>query len=275
MGWFAALARRLFGVLPALLGAGWRADVRAAGTRRLTSSSQDSAGTVVQSPAALLARAREATGDADLSLDTYTLARMATSEYGRATPEVWAAVCDAEVNRAESKGKSLFSHLCPSGTFGKQGSPRPASTARDPHAAALAAARAVLDGRARGIARGAHRFFDPRVMDVMHKRDPGRVSCDAASLLSRWAYDRPRGPSATCPPADRVGDETEAWIGQVRGIDPWELMLMAPMDAGPAHDAAYQAALVVIRAGRAGLPTTVDGVLLVAALAAGVAAVLT
>lgn len=263
--WLAGIPRSVVASVQSL---DWRAEVRAASSARLTSSTADAGGTVTKSATALVDEAARKVPGVDLQ--SYTLARLASSEYGKATPEMWAAVIDAELNRAERRKRTVFEHLCPTGTYGKQGGTRPAATTRDPTFQTLAAARAVLDGRARGIARGAERFFDPRVMDVLHRKDPARVSCDALNLLDRWSYNRNQGPTGKkCPPGDRVGDHTEAWVGQIPGIDPWELMLMRPMPPGPLHDAAFQQARAVILAGRRGLPTTVD-VVLVAAVAAAV-----
>jgi hypothetical protein len=130
----------------------------------------------------------------------------------------------------------------------------------------LLAARAVLSGEARGIARGATRFFDPSQLDKLHHayaqwvaggrqgEKPMIVSCDALSLLEAWCFDLGRDPATTnsYPSSrNRQGNQTQAWVGPIAGIDPWRLMLMKPMAVGEEHRRRYQAAKpVILAAGR-------------------------
>ena len=231
---------------------------------RVNVSRLDAAGSVFQSPKALLKQAREF--DADVSLDELAGARLIASEYARGTDMEWATILDAELNRANAKGQSLMWSLTgKSGRFGRQGaSPsRPASTARDPRMAHLEMAIGVIrKGHLRGIARGATRFFDPRVQDAMHRKwTTGKTkrihSCSASDLLEAWAFDYRRGLDSDgkrrrrCP-ADksREGKNTLAWVGPIDGVDAYELMLMAPMPTGTKHTTRYVAARALIEAKR-------------------------
>ena len=124
-------------------------------------SSVDVAGSVRQSLETLLGQARKF--DPDVTADELAAARLIASEYASGTETEWAAIVDAELNRAERAGRSLMRSLTgKAGRFGKQGSspPRPASTRRDPRRAHLAVAIAVVrGGEMRGVSRGATRFF--------------------------------------------------------------------------------------------------------------------
>lgn len=216
-------------------------------------------GAIRESPAVLLEQARAAARDPRISLDELAGARLAASEHGNGSLVELAAIVDAEVSRAAKAGRSLFDSLTRGAGFGRQGqgSKRPASTRLDPDFVHLWAARAVLVGYARGIARGAVAFFNPEGMDRTHaawKTGRGSIptSCDAMGLLELWSFDRPRLGDSACPfDASKVGRETRAWVGAIEGVDPWRLMLMAPADTGPAHFGAYVAARRVIEEGRA------------------------
>lgn len=226
---------------------------------KLTRSTVGDRGRVREAPEALLAQARAAARDPSITLDELAGARLAASEYGGGSLVELAAVIDSEVNRAEKAGRSLFDSLTRGAGFGRQGqgSKRPASTRLDPEFRHLWAARAVLVGMARGIARGAVAFFNPAVMDSTHaawKAGRGSIptSCDALGLLELWTFDRPRLGDAACPfdPA-RVGTETRAWVGPIPDVDPWRLMLMKPAKPGAEHFGAYVAARKEIEKGRA------------------------
>lgn len=226
---------------------------------KLTRSTVGNRGGVHQSPDALLAQARAAARDASVTLDELAGARLAASEYGGGSLVELATIIDAEVNRAQKAGRSLFDSLTRAAGFGRQGqgSKRPASTRLDPEFRHIWAARAVLVGMARGIARGAVAFFNPAVMDSAHaawKAGRGSIptSCDALGLLELWSFDRPRLGDAGCPfDSTKVGTETRAWVGPVEGVDPWRLMLMKPAKTGAEHFGAYVAARQLIEKGRA------------------------
>ena len=225
----------------------------------LTRSTVGHRGAVRESPDVLLAQARAAARDPSITLDELAGARLAASEYGGGSLVELATIVDAEVNRAQQAGRSLFDSLTRGAGFGRQGqgSKRPASTRLDPEFRHLWAARAVLVGMARGIARGAVAFFNPSVMDKTHaawKSGRGSIptSCDALGLLELWSFDRPRLGSSACPfDPSKVGRQTRAWVGPIPDVDPWRLMLMAPAQPGPAHFGAYVEARKVIERGRA------------------------
>lgn len=226
---------------------------------KLTRSMVGARGAVRESPEALLAQARAAARDSSITIDELAGARLAASEYGGGSLVELATIVDAEVNRAQKAGRSLFDSLTRGAGFGRQGqgSKRPASTRLDPEFRHIWAARAVLVGMARGMARGAVAFFNPAVMDKAHAawragRGSIPTSCDALGLLELWSFDRPRLGDSACPfDSSKVGRQTRAWVGPIPGVDPWRLMLMAPAEPGPAHFGAYVEARKVIEKGRA------------------------
>ena len=230
--------------------------------QRINRSSHDDNGTVTQTVDELLAQARRY--DPAVTRDELTGARLAASEHGSGSFTELAAIVDTELNRAERKGMSLFDSLTHEGTFGRQGRDRPASTRRDPRMRHLLAARAVLSGKARGVSRGATRFFDPAAMERMHRRyrqwvrdgkqgkKPPSVSCDAMGVLEAWSFDlgRDRATGNRCPPdRTRKGKRTMMWVGEIDGVDPLRLMLMAPAPLGKEHTRRYAAAGERLRKG--------------------------
>lgn len=225
----------------------------------LSRSTTGDRGAVREAPEALLAQARATARDTGITLDELAGARLAASEHGGGSLVELAAIVDAAMNRAQESGRSLFDHLTRGEGFGRQGqgSKRPASTRLDPEFRHLWAARAVLLGLARGIARGAGAFFNPAAMDSTHaawKAGRGSIptSCDALGLLELWSFDRPRLGSSACPfDPSKVGANTRAWVGPIEDVDPWRLLLMKPAKPGAEHFAAYVAARKEIEKGRA------------------------
>ena len=214
-------------------------------------------GIVQQGAMQLLQQAVE--HDPEVDLDELTGARLAASEHASGTFTELVCIVDAEVNRAQGKGTSLFASVTHESRFGKQGGKRPASTRRDPQMRHLLASRAVIRGPARGISRGATRFYDPEAMQVMHRRyrqwlDGGRkgkkpaiVSCDAFTLLEAWSFDFGRKGKSRCPPdRSRTGRHPLAWVGPIPGVDPLRLLLMKPMPVGDEHQHMYEAARDVL-----------------------------
>jgi hypothetical protein len=231
--------------------------------RRRINGSQHHRGIVQQDPMRLLEQARR--HDAAIDLDELAGARLAASEHSSGTFTELACIVDAELNRAERKGIDLFTSLTDRGRFGKQGGKRPASTRLDPRMRHLLAARAVIHGPARGVSRGAVRFFDPKAMETMHARyrdwidrgrtgkKPAAVSCDAATLLEAWSFDYGKRGKNRCPPdRSNTGRRPLAWVGPIPGVDPLRLMLMKPMATGPEHTRQYQAARDTLRHGLRG-----------------------
>lgn len=201
-----------------------------------------------------------AKADKSLTLDEYTLARMVYSEHASGSPTELVCLADAGANKAEAEGRSIYLYATNGSGYGAQGErsdaggKRPVSTARAPTPRHVAAALAVLRGStlfglpigkapARGIAKGARRFFDPRTQDKLHQdykagRSGGKVhSCSALGLLKAWTFDRPYcGGSRCCsdgapPSSGRNGSSQEEWVGPIEGVDPYELMLMRPKSA--------------------------------------------
>ncbi len=228
------------------------AAIAATPTRQLTAA-------VSFSSLALLAEARELVPDVEL--DEYTAARLCASEHGRGSPAELACVVDSEVGRAARRHQSLTAVLTGgTGTYGPQGGDRPASTRQHPNLRHLAAARAVLSGELRGIARGATRFFNPKQQDRMHRRWKAGLtstvhSCSALGVLRAWCFDLPpcRKGRRCCddgsPPIGNPGTETMAWVGPVDGVDPFRLLLLRPEPAGPELERAFEAAAAVVRQG--------------------------
>ena len=233
----------------------------------LTRSTVGHRGAVREAPEVLLAQARAAARDPAITLDELAGARLAASEYGGGSLVELAAIIDTEANRAQAAGRSLFDSLTRGAGFGRQGqgSKRPASTRLDPEFRHLWAARAVLVGMARGIARGAVAFFNPAVMDATHAawaagRGSIPTSCDALGLLELWSFDRPRLGDAACPfDSTKTGTVTRAWVGPIQDVDPWRLMLMKPAKTGAEHFGAYVAAGKEIAKGRALVAATQKG----------------
>jgi hypothetical protein len=209
----------------------------------------------------LLAQAKRI--DTATTLDELTAARLIASERGDGGTAVeWACIVDAELNRATASKRTLYQSLTRGAAFGSQGARRPASTRLDAHQGQLAIAREVLSGRARGIARGAVRFFDPLDANAEHRRyaawlaapngrpAPARV-CDALTILERWSFDLPFERGATCVlDRSRPGRDTQAWVGPIPDVDARRLMLFAPLAASdPRHGLAYQQARALLTSG--------------------------
>ena len=221
-------------------------------TGRITTSTTDTSDTVRETPQQLLAQARKRVG-ADLTLDELTAARLIVSEHSRGSAAEWAAMVDAELNRAESRNRTLTDHLTSAGTYGKQGGKhgkgkkRPASTRLDPTREHLRVARAVLGGELRGLSRGAVRFFDPAAQWSAHRKwltgKSKRRHCHPAIIIERWTYNKPwdrRG--LPCSLRDRPGRQLQEWVGPIDGIDPLRVMLLRPAKPGKEHERRYREA---------------------------------
>lgn len=226
------------------------ARIASASTRRLTRA-------LTLVPAALLGEARRY--DPHVDLDELAGARLCASEFGDGSPAELACIVDAAAEMAARKQVSLVAHLTGGlSAFGPEGGKRPASTRQHPTMRHLAAARAVLSGNLRGIARGARRFFSPKQQDRSHRafkagRTLHKHTCSALGLLRAWSFDLPRCPGVgrCCgdgnPVASNPGPNLEMWVGPIPGVDALRLMLMRPATAGEEHAAAYAAARAVIQ----------------------------
>lgn len=118
--------------------------------QRLTTSSTNSDGVVLQDPDHLLAEACETVGR-DISADAYALARMVRSEAGSSDLLTKVRLANVAMNQARSLGWSVYDvivyHKTASrdGRYGAQISGRFAST-RDPYESDLEAAEKALQG---------------------------------------------------------------------------------------------------------------------------------
>lgn len=222
----------------------------------------------------LIAEARERHPSREISVEEMTAARLIASEHGSANAATAACIVDAELNRAERKGKSLLSHLT-AGTaiYGRQGRhggiTRPAATRQNPTLKHLEIAQAVLGGDARGISRGAERFFDPKAQLATHRtyraaKERGErariiASCHPLGTLKAWSYNLPKcGPNRCCSDLERAsefgmpdptaqrGPRPESWVGPIPGVNPEKLMLMRPSRYNAEHDRLYNAARRII-----------------------------
>lgn len=214
-----------------------------------------------------LAEAR-AKVDPGLTLDEYTLARMVYSEHARGSAVELCCLADAGFNKARADGSSLYQYATGGLGFGGQGGARQVSTARAPTPRHIKAALAVLRRRpwmgipglapppARGIARGARRFFDPRAQLALHRQDPVK-NCPPLAILERWCFGKPwfiandgeraRARAAGDPRGcalSGAGRPVEEWVGPIEGVDPYELMLLRPASA--LHASLYREARRVI-----------------------------
>ena len=218
---------------------------------RINRSTTDAAGTVRESPRTLLAQARRF--DPQTTLEELTAARLIASERDSGNPTEWAAIVDAELNRARRRKKpSLFASLTSAGTFGRQGRRAPggrkrrAATRRDPTLAQLRIARRVLSGELRGVSRGATRFFDPRTQErLFRKGDKGH--CPAQVILKKWSFALKYRDRSRCQLGTKPGRDTQAWVGPIPNIDARRLMLFRPMKRGSAHTRQFEAARELIR----------------------------
>lgn len=255
----------------------WASDIDAAGASvRLSRSEVGADDNVVQSPASLLEQARRIAGD--VSLDRYSLARIMASEFGKGHPEELLAIGDADLNRAKAQGRSVFDH-CTGGTgrYGRQGGKRPVATSQDPYVRQLRAANLLLDtsAGARGIARTATMYFDPKTQLALWERGS---AAHPLVILDRWTYARAWKGSIRRDDKGRQirelgdvgtsGDPQREWIGNVDGIRGWWLMLFRVRTSVESQRRNYEAARALISSG--GRSTDVVGDDLVSALAPAV-----
>lgn len=205
-----------------------------------------------------------------LTRDEYTLARMVYSEHASGSPVELCCLADAGVNKAQADGHSLYQYATGGLGYGAQGGARQVSTARSPAPRHVKAALAVLRRSswlgipwlapppARGIARDARRFLDPRAQLARHIKEP-RTNCPPLAVLERWCFAKPwlvadsgerlalrsRGDARGCAlgPAGSPSRQEE-WVGPIPGVDPYELMLVRPRTS--LHAQAYVEAKKII-----------------------------
>lgn len=217
----------------------WDADINAAGaSTRLSRSTVGDDGAVVESDEQLLTAARRVGGD--MTRDEYTLARIIASELGDGTAAELLCIGDADLNRARAAGRSVYDHATAGHGYGRQGdpsgSPRPVATSKDPTVRHLRAVRALLaPGGARGIARGAQRYFDPKTQLALWRAGKAH---HPLTILDRWTFNRAWAGGVVrdddgrmTRPLGPVRPGGEEWTGPIAGVDAWELMLMRPQTA--------------------------------------------
>lgn len=234
----------------------WTADINAAGGDvRLSRSTMGDDGAIVESPAALLARAQGVVGGNaphGLTLDRYTSCRIIASELGSGTAPELLCLIDADLNSAAAKRLSVFDHATAGhGRFGRQGSPdskpRPVATSKDPTVRHYRAVMAMGEG-ARGIARGARRYFDPKTQLALWEKGTHH---HPALVVERWTWNKEWAGKLTrdrkgrmlrkLGPARPGGEE---WVGPIDGVDAWELMLFRPATVD--QKALYRESLEVV-----------------------------
>jgi hypothetical protein len=186
----------------------------------------------------------------------YTAARMIASEYNSGNLREWAAVLDAELNRAPRDLDKFTKHIAPRGIYGYQGSGRRnVATTRDPKVAQVLLARRVFNGELRGISKGAIKFFDPLSQLAMHRKwlngETDRQHCPVPIILQRWSFGLRWANKQECTlNVKKPGGRLE-WVGPIEGINPLKLMLFRRARPGEAHRAQYRAALALLK--KAGL----------------------
>jgi hypothetical protein len=199
----------------------------------------------------------------DLTVDEYTLARAIASEDFSAGTTTLLCLGDVACNAAADERRTVHDYATRGNGYGAQGdgSPkRPISTARPPAPRHVHAAIALLRGPrlpffglrlplrppARGIARGATRFFSPSAQEALHKQRGVGDYCPPLAHLKRWTYalkvvSRNNG---DCQLGTVRGSGQLEWVGPIKGVDPWRQMFMRP--ATGAQDALYAEARRVI-----------------------------
>jgi hypothetical protein len=176
---------------------------------------------------------------AGVVVGVYSLARNVRSEEGRSPPAHRLAIAELARNEALRRGISVHALLVNStseafaftrGRYGRQ-TGRWAATTLDPRACDVVAATLALYEQSRLLPLDATKYFDPKAQDARS----GRAYTDW--VLQKWT---------------REGHE---WIGPVRGIDPWGLMVFRKVGAGADPTAAQR----IIADGRAGRSTVGAG----------------
>lgn len=168
----------------------------------------------------------------DADRDLYSVARCVSSEAPAAPAAVlataeaiWSEAGAAKLSAwALLTGRTAASYAWTQGAYG-EGHGRFASTRRTPTARSLLAARMAREGST--IARGARRWFAPRINDSGHQGS--RTLKDAITIAQTWAADGWQ------------------WVGPVEGVDSYVTCFLAKV---PRADPT--AMIAMIKAGRAG-----------------------
>jgi len=126
---------------------------------------------------------------ANLDLQTYTLARVISSEEGNAPVAYWVAIAAATLNN--SIGGDVFSYAT-DGSFGRQGTGRPVATTEDPYDGHVCIAQAFMGGQISDPTEGATQWVAPRTQDILHLRDPAKYKSFAEVDAARIAAGKRR-----------------------------------------------------------------------------------
>lgn len=181
---------------------------------------------------------------ADLTDDEYAIARVVQSEYGSGSPTEIACIGDCILNEAQDGHRSVVDHVTAgSGEYGEQGTAgsggrkRPVSSRQAPAprhvAAALMLTRRRLWGLlpppARGVAKGGRMFFDPKTQAALHNRGDPKYAAPLIVLQS-WTFDQKKD-AGQIPDGTPKGKQQREWVGPIRGVDAWQLMIFRPATA--------------------------------------------
>lgn len=153
--------------------------------KRLTHSTTDDNGDVVESPVELAIAASQVVGR-DVTAAAYALARNIHSEEGGSDQATQTAVAWVAVNVANGSIVSLLTRCRRASGQGKFGSQtgRWASTARDPYEGDLEVAEGVLSGAIPDPTGGAVHYFRPTLQDLLFNQ--GKVKRTADEVASNW-----------------------------------------------------------------------------------------
>ena len=124
--------------------------------RRLSMSSLDSGGNVVEATTDLVASASAIIGH-QVSQDAYDLARIADSEHQTADLREKAAIMQITINASSSGGRSIHSQATGGKGYGRQAG-RWCSTASDPYEQTLLLAENVISGTVADETRDSHHW---------------------------------------------------------------------------------------------------------------------
>lgn len=160
--------------------------------KKVTHSTRDGQGYVVQSP-------KELAAQVGTDVETYSLARVVGSEHDSGNFIEKVSIAWAVRNAARAKGWSITKRLNyvtdigDTGRYGTQEQGRAFSTARDPTDADLYVATQVLAGAASDPTGGATKFFDPTSQARKHEQwlktgEKPRYR-SAEELIAKWESD--------------------------------------------------------------------------------------
>lgn len=228
------------------------------------------AGVVQQSPEVLLAQAQRVVPG--ITADEYSLARVIASEAGSRPEAEQLVIAACDSNRARSARLSLLAHIARGGKYGAQGTGgRLQSSRLDPteqHARlAMRVVREKLDPTG-----GAEIYFNPAVQwrchthprecsvvgELNRNQSPEAVVRSWSYIMERRSCGRDASERYVCVYGPPTGRRNQ-WVGPIRGIDPWRLMVFRRGADEATHEERTRAALEVIAAGIKGQSSVYGG----------------